>query len=612
KDYLILSRKYARKIFFRKLRNRVSIFLLVSVFLFFVVAAAWLLSNLNRAKTESALITAEVHETDAAEMFILMADGVSNLTIDGVTRGALFNRMNEVVNMNWTTTPTGYNYRHRLYDPHLLGNERYLETLSDNGHALIWDTWTGKIDENFIASQEGVKAYYVDPENNCVIAVAEDNVVYFGDSETDQWMTNGVPFPFSGNTDIHIRSTLGQIIIYDDQNEFFFETEPTIALRSYVTNETMEGKDYRIHSVFLNENGPVTAVESNGSMSMYFRGEDGRLTGYSASVRPDPDCDAAANENYIVFADTEGNILILDRISKEYYTVGLKLPDVRFLSCINDSVFVYHDAMTGTHLYDFRQCIDLGTILTGCEDISYLGSGDHTVFCYADGAYHCQSVSSLLPKSEIDETQVLKRWSGTSPSDGDMLRNVAYGDDGFVHYTLTVYDNGDWIERGYILDGANLRRTGDKVSDIYAKEPETYAYYREPLTWTGDVTVLGVTDEGFCLLIGTDDGQFREISFGYDGGWYEDAYLQIPSHSAVTEILETEDHFLLKDAAGNYWEAGKMYPSHTDGSFALKEMNRKLKMHGYFKKELLDFVDKQTIQDTGIGLMPGGDGKEWE
>ncbi len=606
KDYLTESRTYARKIFYRTLRSRITVALLAVIFVLFAIAAWYLINTIQRAARESALLGQKTTEAKAAETFILLSDGIDNPLIDGYTRGALFNQMTETLDYSWTTTPTGYNYKYRLYDPKLLNDERYLMTVSENHEILIWDTWTGKINESFSSGENDTKAYHVDGDNGVVIAVNSENVIYFGDAEAGQWLTNNVQYPFTGNTDIHILSAPGQIIIYDDANVFFFGTDP-LRLVSYITEETMAGSTYKIHSVFVNENGPALAHEINNEMCFYYRNENGELTGYNTGTPCKEDCTAAVYETYMVFADPEGNITVLDKESKEFFTVGLKLPDVRFLTCINDSVFAYYDSLKGTHLYDFRQGIDLGTVLSGFEDISYLGAGKYTIFCYADGAWHCQYIDHLLPVTEIDEGSVLQRFTDTSPAGQEYMKNISYTDQ-LVRFTFCVNGN----EQKYILDGGHRRYTGGALSDPYSREENTHVFDKQPLSWSGDVTVLGTMSDGLCLLVGTDDGQFREISLDYDGTWYEDTYLQLPSHSAVTEIIETEDCYLIKDAAGNYWQAEIRCRTHSGEENLLDRMNEKVRMHGYFTQELLDSVSEQLKKDIRIGLMPGGDGKEWE
>ena len=99
----------------------------------------------------------------------------------------------------------------------------------------------------------------------------------------------------------------------------------------------------------------------------------------------------------------------------------------------------------------------------------------------------------------------------------------------------------------------------------------------------------------------------------YNGFWLSDSSFQIPTRSAIIAIHETENNYWLEDESHHYWYAGKRYPSHDEGSTLLLDlMNEKMQMHGYFKQDLLDSVDPQTVSDLGIQLMPGGDGKEWE
>lgn len=615
-SYLETSRVYSRKIFMQTLRQRLSLGALAVVFGLMVYFGVTIISNLQRAARESALLGRDPSQAEIAENFVLLCDGINNSYIDGYTRGALYNEMTSYLDKPWPTTPTGLNYKYRLYDPHLLEkNEQYLMVMTENRTNLMFDTYTGKIEAVLGKANTDLKAYYVDSLNRCIFIVRNDNHILFGDPDTNQYLTHEVEYPFTGNTDIRIRTTEGYATIFDDKCEFVFETGGNYRPVSYLIPEVFRTDDYTIHDIRMFENEGTMAIEIEGEMNFLITSyESGEMPGFNSGIKPKEGVTASVYRNTMAFADEYGNIIILDREKQEVRNAGLKLPDVRFITLMSDDVLVYNDAVTGTHLYDFRNGTDLGEVLSGFRDLEYLGAGKYFVFCYADGAYHSQQVNRMMPQSEIDETAVLRRFSGTEPADEGYLYNVRYGDDHYVHYDMDVYETKDPVRTSYILDGSGMVFAGSAISDPSATVPEgTKSFFKEPLTYTGEVTVIGLIDNGFGMVIGTSDGHFREFTFDYDGSWLEDASLVLPNHAAVTEILECEDRYWIKDAEGNYWYSRKNYPVHGENpGLALDLMNDKLKIHGYFPQELLDSIDPQTVKDMGLQVLPGSDGKEWE
>ena len=613
-DYLNQSLPVAKKLFYRTMRQRLTLVIAAAALAGVVYAGITVVSNLRRAARESALLGQDPSEANAAENFVLLSDGVNNSYIDDNVRSALFNEMTSYLDLNWTTTPVGYNYKYRLYDPHFLGNEQYLMVTNENNHTLVFDTYTGKINQDFGSPGEPVKAYYVDLDNRYVILVTQKNQIYFGDADTSQWLTNNYEYPFTGNTDVRILARKGGIVIYDDKNEFYYVVNEETGIRpaSYLRPDTMGTDNYTIHDIKLYDTETVSATEIEGDMSVYYSDHQGGMTGYSTGLSGKPDCTASVSQNYMIFADQDGNVLLFEREKLGFHAIGLKLPDVRYLVLINDSVLAYHDAVLGTRLYDFRQQADLGEVLSGFRDITWLGAGEYTIACYSDGAYHCQSLETILPRTEIDKTKILKTYNTTTPADEGLLSNVRY-EDGLIRYEMDVVKDGQSLHLPYVLDGAGLLPAGSAVSDRVLAEADARGFQNEPLSWNKDVTIIGLTDGGLGFVVGTSDGQFREFSLTYSGTWLSDSYFQIPTRSAITAIHEMEKYYWLEDASHHYWYVSKRYPSHDEGSTLLMDlMNEKLQMHGYFKQELLDSVDAQTISDLGIQLMPGGDGKEWE
>ena len=107
------------------------------LFAFFVIAARYLVKSMERANREAALLGAPRDEAKAAENVILLCDGITNLTIDSTVRTAFLRELFAYMDLNWCTTPIGYNGKHELMSAYLMKDERYLATSASNGKMLF-------------------------------------------------------------------------------------------------------------------------------------------------------------------------------------------------------------------------------------------------------------------------------------------------------------------------------------------------------------------------------------------------------------------------------------------------------------------------------------------
>lgn len=610
-EYLARCRKYSGRIHRRTVLRRTFTVLLAIFTAVITRATVQMIRELRRASFESKLLVTERTDASVAEDFILLSDGLANYVINGVTRGAFYSAMMDCLEYNWVTTPTGLNYKYKLYDPHFLKDERYISTLTSNRQVLIWDTWRGRIDDVLSTAAEDLKLYYVDTENGVVTYVTGDNVIYFGDAETNQWLTNGVTYEFSGNTDIRALSAKDQLILYDDRNMYYFSLDPVIRLVSYTTESVMGDRAYEVQSVYLDDEGYTKTMLLDDGFYMETVKPDGTRKGASAPIRPKEGCMSVAGKDVAVFSDEGGNIVVMSMSKMEYWYQGLRLPDPKFLALLSDDILAYCDGDLGCHLYDLVSEADLGTVLTGFDDIEYFGCGDHTMICYSGGAYHCQDISRMLPLDEIDEGSALFVYDNTSPEDKGMVSSVVYTDERLLRMDLFRYTDQTTV--GFAIDAGHVVYAGSSLSDPVVFGEGVLHYQNEPVKNAEDFTVVGITEDGYSMVFGTSDGQFREIAFEGDLKYRDDSYLQIPSHSAVVAIYEMEKCYYIKDADGRFWYADKLYPTHTqNNSLIFDLMNSKLRTHMGMSKEVMDLIRQQTIEDTSIFLMNGADGEEWE
>ena len=569
-EYLALSARHARKIFFYSFRRWAAVGVMAVLFAFFVIAARYLVKSMERANREAALLGAPRDEAKAAENVILLCDGITNLTIDSRVRTAFLRELFAYLDLNWCTTPIGYNYKHELMSAYLMKDERYLATSASNGKMLFWDTYSGRIVKEEDAGMP-FKAFYTDSENHVQVIVQDDNKIRYGIS--GEWLSNDTPQYFDGESRIHIYSNKDHILIHDSKFLYYLEWSaegPAIRPVSYLADDMIEGA-YTISSAQLTDTGYTAALKYKGSLYLFV--SDG--PDYNMEMAPSEKCNTANRGGMLLFSDSEGNIMLFRNDRPNVEPVGLRLPDPRILCFVNDTTIAYHDGLLGTHLYDIDQNIDMGELFSSFSELTELEISGSSAVCKTNGTYVCQSIGNLLPRRELDPQASLVSNSESVTGDGQ-IRSVTPAGIGTVEVKLLA--NGE--EKELIV------------------------------TCSGKASTVGIIDNGHGVVIGTEDGSFREVVFRDNGSPIPCTSIRIPSHSAIRSVWETEDCYWLMDEAGNYWWARLGYAGTENPDLSLDQINNKL--HHGVTKELLDSISKETIDNLGLQMMPGGDGKEWE
>lgn len=604
--YLEASRKKSLRKLLGTIRHRTVVVLLVAFLVWLVPTAANILGYMQRASDEMALLGTEKTEANAFENVVRLLDGVDNPLVDSSMRANFMQEVVDYLDLSWCTTPIGLNYKHKLTDAQLI-SDRYIQTATDHGHQLIWDTWNGTIDDDAtISNVTGFKAFHTDVDNGIVVAVTSDNKVLFGIG--DQWLTNDYEHPFVDGEKVFIVTDESHVLVHDSLHVYTYERTENGGIRpaTFITPDTMPLETYAVHSAVLTPDSHVVAFEGPDDMYMRVYRADGE-SGYYMDIKPLSTCRAAVREGQLAFADEDGNLMLFDAESITCEPMGLKLPDPRVVCFVNDTTVAYFDGMLGCRLYDFDGGIDLGSAFSGFADIDELVSNGTTLMCHSEGLYICQPIDTMIPLRQIDESAIVARYDNKVDVSDNQIRSIAIYSDHTVQYEESR-GGGDYIT---ILDGGHYHDVGPAIGDKAAFPKEALRFKHEPILWDGEPTVVGLIDNGYGFVIGAEDGSFRETVVRTNGSLILQGSAKTPSHSAIKSIIEMEDCYYLLDEAGYYWRARLSYPAAENGSsLLLSQINAKLH-HGVTQK-LYDSVSQQTRDDIGLTVMPGGDGKEWD
>ena len=606
-SYLNDSLKHARRIFLKKLRQRTTMILLALAIVGLVRLSDYMTRERKRAADETALLGKEPTEADAAENVIRILDGIDNKYIDTEIRARLMDELDDYLDMNWYTTPIGFNYRYPLSYAQIADNSRYLYTYAENGHLLKWDTWTGRIIENYDLSVQNVKAFHTSPSGKLSVYVTPDNYVMIGllDGDVTHWYSNNAAFPFTEDGEITIVSDEDHFIVFDRENVFYYEVGETPRLRYYFVREIMEPEDYAFKAAEIDDDG-FSAVFTSGNKIICYRVRTEESYQISLEASMDESCSPALKYGKFIFADKDGNIIVLDLETLESRSIGLILPEPEYLRFVDSHTLVYYDRILGTRLYETDQEAEIAEVFTSFDEISRLDAFGSTLICYANGIYICEPVDSLMPVRDTSGYSQVHVFTENHAESSGMVRSVSVTDENVIRLVLHV-DTEDTV---ILLDGAHYFRVGDALTGARDYADEEKRYTVEPNYYEGKPVVVGIIDNGYGIVIGTQDGSFTELVFRNSGAYIDNTVYRIPSHSAVSEIIETDDCYLIKDLTGIYWKARLGWTANETPSLKLDQINAKL--HNGVTKELLDSISQDTINDLGLVMMPGGDGKEWE
>ena len=604
--YLEASRKKALRGLFATARQRTLVVALLALLIGLIITAVTILGYMQRAINEMALLGVEHTEANAFENSVRLLDGVSTPLDDSNTRYYFWEELVEYLDISWCTTPIGMNYKHKLTDAQLL-DDRYILTATDHGHMLVWDTYNGTIEEdNTLSGVSGLRALHLDAENGIEIVVTTDNKVLFGID--GQWMSNDYAYPFAEDSAIEILTDENRVLIYDAHNVYTYERTADGGIRpaTYITKDTMPYEGYTIHGAVLTSEGHAVAFDAGDEMYFRIYTSDGE-TGYYMEVAPLSTCNAAVREGQFIFSDADGNLMLFEAESIECNPIGLELPDPRIICFVDETTIAYYDGVLGTHLYDFKQHIDLGSIFSTFSGVDELASNGTTVMCHAGGLYTCQPIDTMLPVQEIDKDKVVACYDASIAQSDGLIDTIAI----FTDHTVQIDCSQDGQSTSYILDGGHYSNVGPALSDYWVLPEDAVTYTAEPMIFDGHPTVVGIIDNGNGFVVGTEDGTFQEFVIRTNGSLAKHSAFQAPSHAAITAIYEMDDCYYLLDEAGNYWKARLAYPgTEGDSTLILDQINAKL--HHGVTKELYDSVSPETRADMHMTIMPGGDGKEWE
>lgn len=605
-DYLTTSMKYSRRLLKRKIINYIKRINTVIVVIACFVLFRELLDLRNRLTHTNIVISVGASAEVAPISSIKLVDGITNPYISDEKRYELYQTLSEHLNLNWHNSVVGGNYKWPLNDAQIASDERYVWSANGNGTIAKWDTYTGKIVEKTNVSAKPLSSIAVSEHEKLFVAIDCDGYI-FKKANDGSWEKSPRPYeiPFYSETDVSCNEEKNWAAVADTRGTLrWFDFQSGIDL-------IWEAQFDKIFCTELTSAGLEAAVGRNGALYDIYIRADGTVDEIGIPIDIDSSCSMDIRNGVIVMADSKFQIVTWSRAEPEIkHPAGIVLSRPLCLCFLNDQVIIYYDRNTGTHLYDLKRRLDLGSILESAAIVSSLSASQNTVMAYtfATTQYLTENIQALLPLDQLNSNDVYAVYTEKAMSSDGRIQHASIEHEYMIHVDLRLKERDITV----MIDSANRFYIGEAQRDqslVQTDDLELIYYVDKPVNFVGKPTVIGIAHDGEVLLVGGSDGSFYELIFSETGRILRGAKLQIPSHASITAIYQTAKHYYLEDSTGTFWSTRIGYDSLTpEGAVAaVKE-----KLHCAATEGIRKSVSKETLKILDVAILPGGGIKEWE
>ena len=633
-EYLAISDKYAKKIrktrIFRWVRRSVLSVITIAL----IVAFLMLRSTYNKLTTVNFLLSYGIATGEPKTNAIKMVEAFRNPLNPYVASKIARERLVEYLDISWEQTPTGYNYKYLLNDCAIPKGTRYLWTSSENGDAILWDTYTGEIKEKTSLTNVSLCTITLDSDwadnvredeqvalNQNGVAIDEKGCIYLRIS--GEWRSSGL----NTNTNPHNAECLMKgnwIITYDTKETDIYKViENGLIETSNITCDDIDLQNVSFQRAYVSLDGRVTIAFTSNSQ-LYTAEWDGEridnVTRYpvvlsSLSV-------ADMKDDLLIVTDEKGQVYCINGRNHTYKRIPLILEKPISIRIINDETIIYHERNQGTRVYDLNYYYDYGNVLASYTVVQDIKTTEQLLILRIQDTYYPVSWSEILPVQDSYNYEKEGTYKDLSASDKNhkaVIKECRVSKYGLICIKL-LHNNQI---KSIVLDPARVlnNESGYKITVALQDLPSEYNTYNEELFLNKSTpTVIGIryvpandliNADFSYLLVGMEDGTFFEVGFedseeGYAGITWKH---QIPSRAPICTITEIKDGYLLTDKNGQIWKCGSgANLFNYKGAYEI--VNRKL--HSGITQDLWDMLSPKTREMLNLRVYPGGDGKVWE
>ena len=628
--YLNASAEYAEKVRIdRKWRNIRRGILVIAVVAIVVIIS--LLKTAFQSVTNVNLIVSAGNSTGEPlvnALKLVEARSVSLSSEDA--RIVANNRFTELLDEPWGQNPIGINYKYLLNDCAIPNGSRYLWTADENGCALLWDTYEGTIvykddlsDVGLILiaadqAYEGKDADELTASRKAVAVDSEGNIYL---KITDEWVNAG-KCQINNVSNAEIIFYGSWILIYDSDKVELYRLEDsslTLVNNNNLINQIREGEEVLSAGIMPDGCAEIVVITADKHLRVISLSGSGNLKTEEYDINLSQQSASDIKNYKIIITDADGQVYCIRKGKAEI--IPLVLPKAVSLNIVDDDTIVYHERDKGTGAYSLSHHFDYGPVLSWITVASDIETTNELLVVRISDRYYPVAWDGILSVKDKSDYDIGTIWTAKEAEDNLADASINHADvsnKGIIRLKLNI----DGTQKDAIIDPACIlfNQSGYKYVQAQKDLPKEYLDYTDASFLDKSApTVIGVrhttpdepNDKYFSyLLVGMNDGTFAEIGFdGISGNMYPTYKHVIPSRSAIVEIAETDEGYLLTDKDGLIWKCGSGVGVMTNkGTFRIV----KGKIHSGISKALWDMLSPELREALDLHIYPGGDGKEWE
>ena len=612
-EYLSASYSYTKKALRTRTVQRIRIGAVVLVAaalttLFFVSRSIY-----KRASLANLVVSVDSRTVQPERFAVQTVEALFNPFSSPESIAAAHDNLLRLMDMVWTQTPIGTNYKHSINDLALPSGSRYVWTGDVGGRVVRWDTYTGETTQTENVSAESIVLVAVGEDDETLAAADMAGAVYLRRDGTWNRMKDA-----SGIASVSAEMKLhgDTVLIYDDARLEIFSGGAYIKPALGVNGA-------QILSAGFDAAGRLTVAGSeNGAFfTALFTAPDG-----APEIRRYPEIGIGAlsaadiKNSVIAVKDADGQVWKIENGEAE--RSALLLPVSNEIHLTDESTVIYIERNRGVGLFDLDASFDYGDVLSSVTGAETLFTNGEFVVIVSGRMILPVSLAGVLPVKDpaAAEKKAVYDRQKCEPDASCLLKSAEVVENSVVILNVTLPDTGEAVQAQIdpmLLDANMAGYTANrKLSEL---TQDAFVFTNEPFFAGGASYVVGaryapvdrLNDTPGCfVMIGCADGSFAELWLNAENATLTTVRLhRIPSGCAVKAIYETDGGYLLLDEGGRYWPC-----SSGAGTVSEKGIVEavKAKLHAGMYADMQEKVSKQVWNALDLKICPGGDGKEWE
>ena len=543
--YLELSRKYARRLFIGRILDYTQKIVTVAAAIVVCIVVAKVYPYFKRSFYATSSVAVHADETMDNVHTLRLLEAFTNPFVPESAKGTAFKELVHRLDLHWSNGTISDSH-YALRGAALTEDPTSIWVCSEGGHVKKQDLYTREVKVDWKATDGMLYALYVSEKEDYIAVIDDRFRVGFSEGDGSFTFTEDSALPGTYLWYLRRDEESGALFAFGTDGYCYYPDGRDLS-HSYTgtCSDILAG-------MAQDRKGFLICKDGDGLKALVIT-ESGEVLEEKIAADSVSGYGVFCSRGRVLYSDTSGRLYAWDPGTRETEILPLSLEAPLQLALVNDHVLFYHDRNRGSGLFDLDRQIFLGKVLVGMPVMEDVIVNEKMIAAGIKGMYTSQDLEEVLPCQEPPASEVLRTYEGkTAENSAGPLKKAWIQDDSLICLTIAG-EEGDW-DTG--IDGAHRVQIGRAQSDREMADalPDDFAFLSlTDISYSGTAEMIGITEDGRFLLIGTGDGQF--IADYIDS--QKESVCQdftVPSHAAVVSVQETEDAFYIHDADGLVWK----------------------------------------------------------